>query len=457
MTELHVTNPATGEILASLPIDSPETVCEKVQLAHAAQKKWAQTPLSERLTLMQAFRTQLLSQHEDLALLLSEEVGKPIRQARNELNGFLTRFDYFQSQVAQVLAEEEVYAETGLREFISQEPLGVIANISAWNYPWLVGCNVFIPALLTGNAVLYKPSEFSSLTGLAIARLFNEAGFPENVFIPVIGRRETGALLLEQELNGVFFTGSYATGSAIAEQLAGRMLRLGMELGGKDPLYVCDDVDIFPTVAAVADGAFYNNGQSCCAVERIYVHKNIYPAFLDAFVETVKGFVVGDPLDELTYIGALTRGQAAINTLKSQIKDARLKGARLLCGGDSIGQKGAFFSPAVLADTNHSMALMMEESFGPIIGIQPVFHDEEAITLMNDTAYGLTASVYTSNQERAHKILSQMNSGTVYWNCCDRISPHLPWSGRGHSGLGSTLSKMGIQSFLQPKAWHWRA
>lgn len=456
MTEIHVTNPATGQIIASLPIDTPETVSQKARQAREAQKIWAHTPLSERLRLMQVFRLKLTEQQEALARLLSEEVGKPIRQSRNELNGFLQRFDYFQNQVTAVLTEEEVYTETGLSETITQEPLGLVANISAWNYPWLVGCNVFIPALLTGNAVLYKPSEFSSLTGLAMARLFQEAGFPEHVFVPVIGGRETGEALLEEDLDGLFFTGSYSTGTAIATQLAGRLLRVGMELGGKDPLYICEDVDIAATAAAAADGAFYNNGQSCCAVERIYVHKQIYQAFVEAFVEHVKGFVVGDPLDENTYIGALTRGQAAISTLRAQVKDACAKGASLLCGGEPLMREGAYFAPTVLADTNHGMALMREESFGPVIGIQPVYQDEEAVTLMNDTAYGLTASVYTPDRARARKILSQMQTGTVYWNCCDRVSPHLPWSGRGHSGLGSTLSKLGIQAFVQPKAWHWR-
>ncbi|PIQ25631.1 aldehyde dehydrogenase [bacterium (Candidatus Blackallbacteria) CG17_big_fil_post_rev_8_21_14_2_50_48_46] len=456
MSELHVTNPATGEIIASLPIDKEETVSVKYSRARAAQPAWAATPLSQRLALMQKFRERLMAEHESLARLLSQEVGKPIRQARNELHGFLARFDYFQNQVAEVLAEEEVYREDGLRETLTQEPLGVIANISAWNYPWLVGCNVFIPALLTGNTVLYKPSEFSSLTGLAIARLFQEAGFPEDVFIPVIGGRETGAALLQEDLNGVFFTGSHATGAAIAERMAGRMVRLGMELGGKDPLYVCDDVDIAAVAAAAADGAFYNNGQSCCAVERIYVHHHIYPAFLEAFTAVVKAFVVGDPLSEETYIGALTRGPSALMTLEAQVEDALHKGARLLCGGQALEREGAFFAPTVLADTNHSMEIMLEESFGPIIGIQPVYQDEEAVTLMNDTLYGLTASVYTPDQERARKILSRMHTGTVYWNCCDRVSPHLPWTGRGHSGLGSTLSRAGILSFTQPKAWHWR-
>lgn len=456
MSTLNCINPATGHLIQTLAIDDREQVNQKYQQARTAQAAWAQTPLAKRLELMQAFREQLVAQKDDLAKLLSQEVGKPLKQAHNELNGFLGRFDYFQKTVASVLVEEEVYSETGLSETITQEPLGVIANISAWNYPWLVGCNVFIPAILTGNTVLYKPSEFASLTGLAMAKLFEQAGFPEGIFVPVFGARETGSDLLEQDLDGVFFTGSYATGTAIQKQLAGRLLRVGMELGGKDPLYVCEDVDVAATAAAAADGAFYNNGQSCCAVERIYVHQSIYDAFVEAFVEQVKAFVVGDPLAEDTYIGALTRTQAAINTLQTQVDDALAKGAKLLTGGKAIAGEGAYFAPTVLANVSHDMLVMSEESFGPIIGIQSVAGDAEVIALMNDTPYGLTSSVYTPNKDRARMILSQMKSGTVYWNCCDRVSPNLPWSGRGHSGLGSTLSKIGIQTFLQPKAWHWR-
>jgi acyl-CoA reductase-like NAD-dependent aldehyde dehydrogenase len=332
----------------------------------------------------------------------------------------------------------------------------VIANISAWNYPWFVGSNVFVPALLAGNAVLYKPSELSTLTGLAIADALWEAGFPRDVFVPVIGAGPSGQALLGQPIDGVFFTGSYGTGKRIAEAVAGRMIKVQLELGGKDPVYVCDDVDVKAAAAALADGAFYNTGQSCCSVERIYVHRAVHDAFVDAFVAEVKSFKLGDPLDESTYIGAITR-KPQLAVLRQQVADARRKGARVLTGGNAIRGKGNWFEPTVLTGVDHTMSVMRDESFGPIIGIQAVDGDEDAIALMNDTEYGLTAGVYTQDARRARRILGRVDAGSVYWNCCDRVSPRLPWSGVKHSGIGLTLSTYGIQTFTRPKAWHLRS
>jgi len=454
MSSFQVINPATGEVLATLESDGAESLALKHMAARRAQAAWAATPLSERLAIMQRFRAGLLARQAELARLLSQEVGKPIKQAHQELNGFLGRFDFFQARAEAVLAEQVVHVEAGLQEIIRQEPLGVIANISAWNYPWLVGCNVFIPALLAGNAVLYKPSEFASLTGLAMAELFQAAGLPDGLFTPVLGAGEVGAALLQQPIDGVYFTGSWATGQRIAAAVAERLIPLQVELGGKDPVYVCEDVDVAATAAALADGAFYNNGQSCCAVERIYVHQRISAEFVQALVAEVQGFVLGDPLDEATYIGALTRGEAQVTLLQTQIADALAQGARLECGGHRLDGPGSFFAPTVLSQVNHSMRLMSEESFGPIIGVQAVADDAEAVALMNDTEYGLTAAVYTPDQARAEGLLRQLNTGTAYWNCCDRVSPRLPWSGRQHSGLGLTLSDAGLLAFSQPRAWH---
>jgi acyl-CoA reductase-like NAD-dependent aldehyde dehydrogenase len=351
-----------------------------------------------------------------------------------------------------------VFADRGekLEEKISHEPLGVIANISAWNYPYFVGSNVFVPALLTGNAVLYKPSEFATLSGLEMARMLHQSGVPEDVFVPVIGGGKAGAALLKQPIDGVFFTGSYATGRKIAAAAGNRMIKVQLELGGKDPIYVCDDADVEAAAAGIADGAFYNAGQSCCAVERLYVHKNIYVPFVEAFVAAVRGFKVGDPMHDDTYIGPLAR-KPQLAVLKRQVADARKKGARLLTGGKPLARTGNYFAPTVFSDVNHQMELMREESFGPIIGIQQVKNDAEAVRLMNDTEYGLTAGVYTPDRKRAEAILAQIKSGSVYWNCCDRVSPRLPWSGVGHSGIGLTLSTYGIQTFLRPKAWHLRS
>jgi acyl-CoA reductase-like NAD-dependent aldehyde dehydrogenase len=453
---LRITNPATGHEIAALQRDTAETIAGKLAAARAAQAGWAAAPLGVRIAALTRFRDRLLADVEPLARTLTEEMGKPIAQARNEITATSGRLDFFLQQVAAVCADEVVLDEAGMTERIAWEPLGVVANISAWNYPYFVGVNVFAPALLTGNAVLYKPSELASLSGLAIVERLHDAGVPTAVMQAVVGDGAVGAALVAADVDAIFFTGSYPTGVRIARAAAERLLRVQLELGGKDPVYVCDDAPVEAVAAALADGAFYNTGQSCCAVERVYLHRAIAARFLDAFVEQVRGFRVGDPFDEATYIGPLTRA-AQLDVLAAQVADATAKGARLLSGGGRLAGAGNWFAPTVLSEVRHDMAVMRDESFGPLIGIQVVADDGEATTLMRDTAYGLTAGVYTPQRARAERILSGLAVGTAYWNCCDRVSPRLPWSGRGHSGLGLTLSTHGIRAFLRPKAWHLRA
>jgi acyl-CoA reductase-like NAD-dependent aldehyde dehydrogenase len=452
---LKIFNPANGRVIAELPQDSPESVAAKYRAARQEQPAWAATPLATRLAAIHRFRGEIVRESERLAAILTSEVGKPIRQSRNELTGLLGRIDFFLSAADRTLAPQQVFDEGGMREVISHEPLGVIANISAWNYPYFVGANVFVPALLAGNAVLYKPSEFAMLTGLEIGKLLHLAGIPQDVFAVVTGAGEAGRAVLAQPVDGVFFTGSYATGARIAQEIGPRMTKLQLELGGKDPTYVCEDVDVAAAAASLADGAMYNAGQSCCSVERIYVQARIHDAFVDAFVKEVQAFRVGDPTGEDTYIGPLTRAPQ-LDVLERQVADAKDKGARLLVGGARLPAPGNWFQPTVFSHVNHSMELMREESFGPIIGIQKVDGDEEAVRLMNDTEYGLTAGVYTKDEARARAILARVRAGSVYWNCCDRVSPRLPWSGVGHSGVGLTLSTYGIETFTRPKAWHLR-
>ncbi|HEX8010927.1 MAG TPA: aldehyde dehydrogenase family protein [Casimicrobiaceae bacterium] len=454
---MQILNPATGAAIAEIPEDGVFAVRKKYERARAAQPGWAATPIRKRVDAIRAFRDGISARHETLARTLTSEVGKPIVQSRNELNGLLKRIDFFVAEAARVLREEKVYADEKekLEERISHEPLGVIANISAWNYPYFVGSNVFVPALLAGNTVLYKPSEFATLTGQHIAEMLHVAGVPADAFIAVVGAGKTGAALLRQPVDGVFFTGSYATGAKIAAVAGKKMIKVQLELGGKDPVYVCEDVDVKAAAASLADGAFYNTGQSCCSVERIYVSEKIHDAFVAAFVAEVKGYKIGDPMDEATYIGAITR-RPQLEVLQRQVADAKRKGAKLLAGGSIIKRKGNWFEPTVFAAVDHRMALMKDESFGPIIGIQKVHDDDEAVRLMNDTEYGLTAGVYTPDESRARRILAQVRAGSAYWNCCDRVSPRLPWSGVGHSGIGLTLSTYGIQTFTRPKAWHLR-
>ena len=455
MNTLNVYNPATGELIGALPADDAASVCTKAGQARAAQTSWTKVPPADRKACIARFRSGIVAELDALASIMTRETGKPISMSRNELNGLLSRIDFFLAEVDASTATQTVFNEGGMTEQIEHTALGVVANISAWNYPWFVGGNVFIPALLTGNAVLYKPSEFAAMTGLAIARLLHAAGVPQDVFVPLIGGAEVGSALLAQKIDGLFFTGSHATGARIAQALGPRLVKLQLELGGKDPTYICEDANVQNAAASLADGAMYNTGQSCCSVERIYVHEAIYDAFITAFVDVVKTFKVGDPMDGATYIGAITRAPQ-LDVLEAQVQDAKVKGATLLIGGQRLPVPGNWFAPTVFADVNHTMTLMVEESFGPIIGIQKVSGDAEAVQLMNDTCYGLTAGVFTPDETRAKALLAQVNAGSVYWNCCDRVSPRLPWSGYGDSGVGLTLSTYGIQTFTRPKAWHLR-
>src|SRR3984893_2918450 len=342
---MQIVNPATEELIVDIPEDSIHKVNDKFLLLRKGQPAWAGTTVQNRIACIEKF-SELLEQHkEELAKTLTAEMGKPLQQSFNELKGAVKRIQYFIDQSEKWLAEEWIVSEGNMREKITYEPLGVIANISAWNYPYLVGVNVFVPALIGGNGVLYKPSEYATLTGLQLDRLLHLAGVPENCFQTILGSGEAGNYLLELPLDGYFFTGSYKTGKYVAEQIAPKLVPCQLELGGKDPLYVMDDVqDIDRTAAAVLEGVVYNNGQSCCAVERVYVQEGIYDKFVESYVRQAEKMVVGDPVDKATEIGPLTRKEQ-INFLMDQIRVALNKGAILIGGGKRIDRKGYFIEP----------------------------------------------------------------------------------------------------------------
>ena len=453
---MHIINPANGEVIREITEDNQETLNAKFQLLKNAQSGWSALGIKQRVKILQDFSTGLENQIEILAAILTSEIGKPLQQSRNEINGARTRIQWLTENAEKYLGDEEMTKTSDLTEKISYEPLGVICNISAWNYPWLVGVNVFVTALLAGNAVMYKPSEYAVLTGFEIERMLKQSGVPEGVFQLAVGAKKVGELLLDLPFDGYFFTGSYKTGKYIYEKCASKMVPCQLEMGGKDPLYVANDiVDVKQVAEATADGAFYNNGQSCCSVERIYAHEDIYDAYLREFLDTVKSWKIGEPTEAGIYFGPLTR-KAQMEILEKQVSDAVAKGARILTGGKRIQGNGYYFEPTVLADVTQDMLVMREESFGPIIGIMKVKNDEEAIRRMADTEYGLTAAIYSSDKQRAEKMIRQLNTGSGYWNCCDRVSAALPWSGRKHSGFGSGLSHAGLLSFVRPKAWHMR-
>lgn len=451
---MKIINPATGELIEDLAVMSPDELLQNFEAMRRAQRSWRTARLDDRLACIVKFDELLETHQSRLARELTQEMGKPLQESLNEIKGARYRIQYFLENSARVLSESVQHQSGNVKEVLRFEPLGVLCNISAWNYPFLVGVNVFIPALIAGNAVMYKPSEYASLTGLNIADLLHEAGVPEEIFTVVVGDGKTGEALCELDFDGYFFTGSYLTGKKIAEAVAPKLVPISLELGGKDPIYVCDDVTSVEDAAeALVEGAFYNNGQSCCAVERIYVHEKVYENFVDHFVKVLQVYPVGDPMQLDTKLGAIAR-PTHIDFLEAQIQDAVDKGGRIVCGGKRLKEIGAFFEPTVLTHVDHSMRVMTEETFGPLIGIMKVSSDNEALNLMLDTPYGLTAGVFSSDLFRAEKLLTKLDAGNVYLNCSDRVSPHLPWAGRKHSGLGATLSYLGILAFVNPKGYH---
>lgn len=456
LTKLAVINPATETNITQLNQDTEYSIERKFEALQDGQKQWQKGSLEQRIIIIKKFSALLEKNIEQLAVILTSEMGKPLQQARNEINGACTRIKWLAANAEKYLSDELMTDEQGLQEKIVYEALGVVCNISAWNYPYLVGVNVFVPALLGGNAVLYKPSEYATLTGVQIEKLIKDAGVPDDVFQTIVGDGNVGKLLLELPFDGYFFTGSYKTGQYIYERVAKKMVPCQCELGGKDPLYVADDVaDIRSVAAATADGAFYNNGQSCCSVERIYVHEAVYDKYVGEFTNEVRSYKTGLPIEDNVYIGPLSRKEQ-LNVLQEQVNEAVKKGATILTGGKRVDSIGYYFQPTIIVNVTHDMKVMTEETFGPVIGIMKVANDDEAIALMQDTDYGLTASVYSSDEARAKNILSQLNTGTGYWNCCDRVSAALPWSGRKHSGIGVSLSHAGLRAFVKPKAYHLR-
>jgi acyl-CoA reductase-like NAD-dependent aldehyde dehydrogenase/uncharacterized protein YceH (UPF0502 family) len=452
---LEVRNPASGEHVRSVAITDEREVEQKVERARRAQPAWGARPYAERASAVRAFRELLAAELEECARITTREMGKPIAQSRNEIRAVLDRIDWNVENAGAATSPRDVTPTEpgGVGEQVTYEPVGLVAHVSAWNYPYFVGLNTIVPALLVGNGVLYKPSERATLTGLRLVDQMHRAGVPVDVVQTVVGGGATGAALVAADVDVVAFTGSYATGRAVARSVAERFVRLQLELGGKDGAYVCDDVDVDTTALAVAEGAFYNGGQSCAAIERLYVHEAVYDRFVDAFTDVVAAYRVGDPEDEQTDIGPLARAEQ-LDVLDAQIADAVGKGAKVVVGGRRIERPGSWFEPTVLVDADPHMQLMRDETFGPVIGVQRVRDDAEAVACLDDTEFGLGAAVFTLDRERAERILARLEVGNAYWNRSDRSSVRLPWSGRRHSGMGVSMSESGIRALVREKAWH---
>jgi acyl-CoA reductase-like NAD-dependent aldehyde dehydrogenase len=381
-------------------------------------------------------------------------------QSRGEARTTLHRARAMMALAPEALRDDPLPPLPGLTRFVQHEPVGVVLDISAWNYPLLISVNVVVPAVLAGNSVILKHANRTALCGEAFARAFAAAGAPESLVTAVDATHQTCARIIARpEVGYVSFTGSVRGGHEVYREAAKRFIDVGLELGGKDPAYVAPDADLDHAIANIVDGAYYNAGQSCCGIERIYVHASIYDRFVEGALAEVRKYKLGDPLDAATTMGPMAQ-PGAPEKLEAQVEEARGKGARVLCGGkpvrDAAG-KGRFFDPSLVIDASHAMhGLMVEESFGPVVGVQKVEDDDEAVRLMNDSPYGLTAAIWTRDQERAFRIGAQIETGTFFMNRCDYLDPMLPWTGVKDTGKGMSLSKYGFLPLTRRKSFHLR-
>lgn len=453
---LRVTNPATGAEIKKIKLDDRASIGDCFTRLRAHRQNRLLATRSARQEAMLAFADDLASHKEELASLLTSEVGKPIRQALGEISGTIERARYFAAELDRVGQDRVVFEKPGLTEEIRFEPLGMILCISAWNYPYFVSSNVILPALLAGCSVVFKPSELATLSGQKMAALLlKQEAFKDSLAVTV-GGKEVGAMLVDLPFDGIFFTGSERAGFTIKAAINDRMILSQFEMGGKDAAYLCDDCDLKKSIASVVDGAFFNCGQGCCSVERLYLHERIALTAKRELEKAVRDLKVGDPHDSTTYIGPLTRREQ-IELLNAQVADAVKKGATIACGGKAMAGPGNFYEPTLIFDANRDMLVMQEESFGPIVAVEVVKDDHHALAEMNHSRFGLTGAVYTKDLGRAQAILEKLEVGSAYWNCCDRVSARLPWSGRKNSGHGVTSSTIGMEVFFRLKAWHNKA
>lgn len=453
---LKVVNPYNLRTVCEIAYAEGKALEDKVDLARRAFEIWRRLPLDQRMGRVEGGLEYFRTHREEIARDITLQMGKPIREARREVDTFFERALHMLSIAPSALSSEVLPKKQGLVRRIVHEPLGVVLNIAAWNYPLLIPVNVVVPALLAGNIVLLKHSAKTPLCGQHFERAFGELDPPGLVTNLVLTHERTAKLVADPRIGHVAFTGSVEGGREIYREVSKRFLGVGLELGGKDPAYVAEDADLDFTAENVVDGACYNAGQSCCAVERVYVHKKLYKKFLTRAQAILKRCKMGDPLDETTTLGPLA-SKAALDTLKRQVEDAVHRGARVIWGGKRIeGERGHFFPPTLLADVPNDAEAMQEESFGPLVPVQAVAGDDEALSRMNDTRYGLTASVWTRDSNRAERFARELAVGTVYQNRCDYLDPALPWTGVGESGFGSTLSRYGFHHLTRRKAVHFR-
>jgi acyl-CoA reductase-like NAD-dependent aldehyde dehydrogenase len=449
-------DPTTGQPFREIPYTTDTELAAILRAARAAQHAWRRVPVAERVAVIVGMVPAFRGAAEGVARDITHQMGKPLAEAAREIETMVDRAETMCRLAPAALADEPLPRKDGFQRFIRHEPLGIVLDIAAWNYPLLIAVNVIVPALLAGNAVLVKHARLTPLCADHFVAALTRAGLPAGLIAAVrLDHAQTARLIASGDVDHVSFTGSVDGGREVYAAVSRRFIDAGLELGGKDPAYVADDANFDFAVENVMDGAFYNAGQSCCAVERVYVARGLFDRFVDASVALVRRYRVGDPSDPATTLGPLAheRGRRVV---EEQVAQARAAGARVLTGGRRLGERGFFYEPTVVVGVDHGMALMREESFGPVIGLMPVADDAEAVRLMNDSPYGLTASVWTEDPDRATRLMGEIDAGTVYANRCDFLDPLLPWVGIKDSGKGCSLSHLGFGHLTRPKSFHLR-
>lgn len=460
MNTFQTISPIDNSIYLQRSLASSKMIDHALEHAKKMQNEWKETTIATRASVCHKVIEYFVQNAEAIGTEITHQMGRPIRYSKFEiLGGFKERAEYMIEIAASVLADVETSEKSGFKRFIQRDPIGTVLVLAPWNYPYLTSVNVIIPAIMSGNTVVLKHAQQTPLCAERYAAAFEYAGLPEGVFQYLhLSHDQVAKVIYDSRVDYVAFTGSVRGGEAIQNAISQRFITAGLELGGKDPAYVRADANLEFAIENLVDGAYFNSGQSCCGIERIYVHENHFKNFVEGFVDLTNKYVLGNPLNPETTLGPMVRTSAA-NFAKNQIKDAIKKGAKGLIDskifpnhqGDS-----PYMAPQILVNVNHEMDIMMEETFGPVVGIISVKNDEEAIRLMNDSKYGLTASIWTKDIEAAIRLGDQIETGTFFMNRCDYLDPELAWTGVKNSGKGATLSKLGYDALTRPKSFHLR-
>jgi acyl-CoA reductase-like NAD-dependent aldehyde dehydrogenase len=460
MTIQQTVSPVDGSVYVTRPLATDAEIDAALDRAAAAQREWRRVPLEDRIAACRRMVAWMVERADVVAEELAWQMGRPVSQGPGEIvRGFRERAEHMLSIAAGALADDVLPAKDGFERFIRREPLGAVLVLAPWNYPYLTSVNAVVPAIAAGNSVVLKVASQTPLVAERWSEAFAAAGLPAGVFQHVHADHDAVAGMIGDERVGfVAFTGSVEGGHAVQRAAAARFISTNLELGGKDPAYVRADAPLDKTIAELVDGSFFNAGQSCCAVERIYVHRDVYDEFVDGFVDLTRRYRLGNPLDPETTLGPVVRAGAA-TFVRGQVDEAVAHGARALIdprefAADAPGTP--YVAPQVLVDVDHSMRVMTEETFGPVVGIMRVDGDDEAVALMNDSAYGLTASVWTTDLDAAVAIGDRVDTGTWYLNRCDYLDPALAWTGVKDSGRGVSLSALGFHALTRPKSFHLR-